>query len=55
MLAAERGLADAVSLLLDAGADVNRRSADGRTALAAAEAIGSAETASLLRKAGARD
>lgn len=55
MLAAERGLADAVRLLLDAGAEVNHRTRDGRTALAAAEAIGNTETAALLRKAGARN
>ena len=54
MLAAGRGLSDAVELLLQAGADVNRSAKDGETALVAAEAIGDHETAALLRKAGAR-
>jgi ankyrin repeat protein len=40
---------------MDAGADVNRRARDGRTALAAAEAIGDTQTTSLLLSAGAGD
>jgi ankyrin repeat protein len=49
LLAAERGLEDAVHLLVTAGAKVNHRARDGRTALSAAEAIGDSETAAILR------
>jgi len=51
ILAAERGLADAVRVLLAAGADAGHRTRAGRTALAAAEEIGASQTAVLLRDA----
>ena len=54
MLAANRGFLDIVRLLLAAGADVNIRAKDGWTALAAAEMVGDAEIAELIRKAGAK-
>ena len=53
MLAANRGFADLVRLLLERGARVDSRAKDGWTALQAAEMIGDEEIAALLRAAGA--
>ncbi len=53
LLAAERGLGALVRLLLRAGADPRQSTADGRTPLAAAVAIGDEGTSTLLRQGGA--
>ena len=51
--AALLGRTEAASLLIDAGAEVNPRSADGSTPLHTAAFFGRAETAELLLEAGA--
>ena len=50
MWASSKGRVQAVTALLDAGADPNARLADGRTAAELAEAKGHPEVARLIRE-----
>ncbi len=55
MIASAHGFDDVVKTLVSAGADLNRRSAHGETALRMATEAGRAKTAQLLRQLGARE
>jgi ankyrin repeat protein len=55
MLAANRGYLEVLRSLIEAGADVHAKAADGWTALKAAELVGDEEAAALLRAADARE
>ena len=55
MLAANRGYLEVLRSLIEAGADVPAKAADGWTALKAAEMVGDEDAAALLRAADARE
>jgi ankyrin repeat protein len=54
MAASGGGLIDIVTLLLDRGANINAKSADGTTALKLADGNGKTEVAALLHARGAQ-